>query len=1011
MDTRIALENKTLLKFYNSDNGVCVYTVENELARGASCIVYEATYVNNSGIKKMVRIKECYPFTLTIERSIDGSLMPVESDREKFEERKEKMRFAFDLSNELFNTSGLTNYTSNTVDIYELNNTIYVVTTYQEGATLSYHKFSSLKDCIAVVKSTAKVIGKIHNKGYLYLDIKPENIFSLTGTYDMIQLFDFDSLVPMKAMEQGTDECEYKISYTKGFSALELKIGNQKKVGKHTDIYAIGAVLFYLIFGIAPEAPDCEMDAEYEYGRSKYAEKMFQDKLYYELTDFFHNTLANYHLDRYQDMQQVIVKLEEIEKLADTTLPYIQHSNIVCPKILVGRNKELSELNRWVQQSGRPILFVTGMGGIGKSSLVRKFLSEQSYQFDTIISLNYHQSLKQTITDDRQFIINAVLKSEQEEPEEYFLRKLSVARKITNGQKTVLVIDNYEGTDFEGMDELLKLGWKIIVITRNSILADEYPCLSVGAIKDKTDIYTMFENNIRRTIDDDEYPVIDRIIDEVQGHTLALELIAKQIENSFLSIFEAEDLLYENGFSRIAPEKVSYTKDCVSTMDTIKNIIDKLFLSANITEQKKSLLKAVAFFGTNGISVNIFSDIYRLDTKDILNELIMSGWISVNSHIILMHPVIIETVLSWEVTENFCQTASFMMVEMKKQLADDKDLMLGVSEEFLDCCNAHSKLTSLQSYRELLFSVLSAMPRHREEYILFNAIRLTQNLGRLNGNAVIKLYDLISEIYEERQEFGEAYKYIMQAQPIVNKFADDHIKGQYYYLWVGYFDNKLDGWYTTTNKEEEKLLTDLKKMLDKAIKHMKKSKHPENKELLAEYLRCKANILIRSNPKMKIRISTLLKRVEAIVKEEGMEYSEFAGGYYLTWAWYYTYVEPDDTKIYEYISQAHDVESKVCENDLDIIDNLFVPVANILLENGKGEESAEWIKLGIKLCDEKDEFLPFVRKKMELYTYLLDIYRFTEDEDEFFETIFEIDRVNEKYKEFGIFIDTNKYVN
>ncbi len=43
--------------------------------------------------------------------------------------------------------------------------------------------------------------------------------------------------------------------------------------------------------------------------------------MYYELTDFFHHTLANFYLDRYQDMQQVIRKLEEIEKLADTAIP------------------------------------------------------------------------------------------------------------------------------------------------------------------------------------------------------------------------------------------------------------------------------------------------------------------------------------------------------------------------------------------------------------------------------------------------------------------------------------------------------------------------------------------------------------------------------------------------------------------------------------------------------------------------------------------------------------------
>lgn len=1007
MDTRIALENKTMLKFYNLDNGICIYTVEKELARGASCIVYEASYVNNSGAKRIVRIKECYPFSLTIERCGNGFLVPIESDRNRFEERKEKMRVAFDLGNELFNISGLTNFTTNTVDIYELNNTYYVVTVYQEGVTLSYDKFSSLKDCIAVVKSTARVIAKIHSRGYLFLDIKPENIFSLTGTYDIIQLFDFDSLMPIVELGKSSDDCEYKISYTKGFSALELKIGNQKKIGKHTDVYAIGAVLFYLVFGIAPEAPECELDAEYKYGDSKYAEKTFQDKLYYELTDFFHNTLANYHLDRYQDVQQVILKLEEIEKLADTSIPYIQNSYIVCPKILVGRSKEIVELGKWIEQPHSNVLFVTGMGGIGKSSLVRKFLSEQTDKVDTVVYLNYHHSLKQTIADDKQFVINAILKSEQEELDEYFLRKLSIAKKIAKAQKIVLVIDNYEDGDFNGITQLNKLGWKIIVIARNSILTRDYPFINVEAIKDKTDIYIMFESYIRRSIEEEEYPVIDRIIEVVKGHTLAIELIAKQIESSFLSIFEAEDLLDEKGFSKMAPEAVAYTKDDRVEMDTIKSIIDRLFASANITDQKASVLKAISFLGTNGISAKVFADVYGLESKDILNELIMGGWLSVSGHILVMHPVIIETVLGWEITEEFRNAVAFMMNELKKQILSEDSMALALSEEFLNSCGK-SELVSLQSYRELLFCVLSVMPRSREDFILLNAIKLTQNLGTLSGNAVIKLYDLISEIYEERKDFKEAYKYIMQAQPIINKFDDDHIRGRYYYLWVGYFDHRLSGFYMTTNKMEEKRLFSLKKALDKAIKYMKKSKHPDSKKLLAEYMRCKANILLRSNPKKKIKISTLLNRVEFIMKQEGMEYSEFACGYYLTWAWYYTYVEPNDMKVSEKISQAYDIGTKICENDLDIIDNLFVPIANILLENGKEETSADWLMSGIKLCDENDEMLPFIRKKMELYTYLLDSYHLTENEEKYDETIAMARKVNEQYEDFGVFIDISK---
>src|SRR5699024_6316570 len=152
----------------------------------------------------------------------------------------------------------------------------------------------------------AKVIARIHEEGYLYLDLKPENIFTLTGTTEIVQLFDFDSLIPLSAFQNDTIN-QYKIAYTRGFSELELQMGNLKRISKKTDVYSIGAILFYLLFGRAPTAMDAAMDAQYAYQNTKYASKTFQDKMYDELTDFFHHTLASYHLDRYQDMTQVIL--------------------------------------------------------------------------------------------------------------------------------------------------------------------------------------------------------------------------------------------------------------------------------------------------------------------------------------------------------------------------------------------------------------------------------------------------------------------------------------------------------------------------------------------------------------------------------------------------------------------------------------------------------------------------------------------------------------------------------
>jgi len=109
MDTRVALDHGTVLRLYNSNGSLVTYTIKNELARGGSCIVYDASYMNNTGRMKAVRIKECYPFELTLSRALSGFLCPCSADIERFETEKERMREAFNLSNELFDVNGLTN--------------------------------------------------------------------------------------------------------------------------------------------------------------------------------------------------------------------------------------------------------------------------------------------------------------------------------------------------------------------------------------------------------------------------------------------------------------------------------------------------------------------------------------------------------------------------------------------------------------------------------------------------------------------------------------------------------------------------------------------------------------------------------------------------------------------------------------------------------------------------------------------------------------------------------------
>ncbi|MGN1275880.1 MAG: hypothetical protein ACI4UK_02675, partial [Floccifex sp.] len=53
---REALQNQTKLFLSNKQ-----YIIHSCIGMGASCLVYEASYMDDIGIERKVRIKECYP--------------------------------------------------------------------------------------------------------------------------------------------------------------------------------------------------------------------------------------------------------------------------------------------------------------------------------------------------------------------------------------------------------------------------------------------------------------------------------------------------------------------------------------------------------------------------------------------------------------------------------------------------------------------------------------------------------------------------------------------------------------------------------------------------------------------------------------------------------------------------------------------------------------------------------------------------------------------------------------
>lgn len=1060
MDTRIALEKNTVL----TCGGGISFIIRKEIARGGSCIVYDAVY-EAGGEEKPVRLKECYPFNLEIRRLGTGALEAGEGDAENFEKAKAGVRRAFREGNGLFLTKGLTNAMSNMLHCFEENNTVYIPSVYLEGETLNFRTFSNLKDCVSVVKAVAQVVKRIHQAGYLYLDIKPGNVFVLTdasgkGATELVQLFDFDSLVEVEHLKEG-EAGNFRLSYTPGFAALEHQLGKLSRIGFYTDVYSVGALLFYLVFGMPPYAVDCEEDAVYDFGKSKYGDTGYQDRLFQKLTEFFHRTLANYRYDRYQTMGETVEKLGELVGLADRTVPYVLSTAIIPGRCFIGREAELLKLREWAGQEKSRCLFLTGMGGIGKSSLVRKFLFTDHEKFDTVLYLYFQESIQKLITDDNRVQINTVEQGTEENQTDYFKRKLRSLKKLLHGKKAVLVIDDFCGEITEDFLEVLDVGWKILVLSRTVPPSDAYAHISLEALQEREELYQLFEQYAGLQVGEEERRHLDRLIERVEGHTLALELIARQIKKSRLTLAEAERLAERSGFSSIGSEKVRFEKDNRTKTETIQTIISAVFLNQGEEPEKKRILKALSLFGHPGVPPPMFMEMLELPSLDSINDLKEEGWLAISEEKLSMHPVIRETVALWGWEKQYQADAGHIMEylyvwlkleadwaeyplsalrrneylktvfesdakignwlrkcaekegvfgkvlkECINQSREQKAIdhrkvreLLQLSESILESCRAVEVLRQTDIWKELLGKVLLSMPVERETYIIRNARILMEDPACKTGEMMMRLCKKLLSVYLEQYEIREARELLEKVRRIVR--GNSHfVKAQYYDMLADYYDACLDGKYETDDEggNRKKLL----QAVDKSVFHMNLARGGRRKSLLIEYTLNKANVLIRSTPEKKAEIEKLLNRAGKWTKEDTQIFSRLRWSYFMSLAWYYTLTEPDEEKADLFCQSAAALVSHTCETELEYIDIIVIPHANMLAELNNPGKAKEVLSDGIQICDKYPEMLPYIRKKRDLYGYLLEICYYAQDREVCRKTVTCIEEESEHNWEMGI---------
>ena len=136
---------------------------------------------------------------------------------------------------------------------FQAHNTAYFVMEYERGRSLIdvIHKgdIANEADLKKLLLPLLEALEMVHNAGYLHRDIKPDNIY-LRDKDSSPVLLDFGAA----RFEINQRSRSVTSIVTPGYAPFEQYESDGAEQGAWTDIYALGAVLYHIIWGIKPVA-------------------------------------------------------------------------------------------------------------------------------------------------------------------------------------------------------------------------------------------------------------------------------------------------------------------------------------------------------------------------------------------------------------------------------------------------------------------------------------------------------------------------------------------------------------------------------------------------------------------------------------------------------------------------------------------------------------------------------------------------------------------------------------
>ena len=311
----------------------------------------------------------------------------------------------------------------------------------------------------------------------------------------------------------------------------------------------------------------------------------------------------------------------------------------------IGREGELAEYQQILSSSN---LVLRGMGGIGKTALIKSLAQENGSNYKKIAWFDYQGTLQDTllqeipVTAENTEIVLAQRKA--------FLLGLDSSH--------LLLFDNVEDLSKSEMDFFNQLPSCVLITTRQklnlaSYQEQELEFLSEVQCKQLFLNQTHLKDQNEQALDEQEQQALSQIIKLTGFHTLTIELLG----NIFSQVFEIKTIqnllqeLNEKGFN-LKDDVDLYRQNHVFSGSFFEHM-QKLFdISKIIDPEQRYILTNLCLLPSTPIEGAILKKWLGLENQNAIAKLIKTGWIQTQNKSITLHSVLAET-LKLSLTPSF----------------------------------------------------------------------------------------------------------------------------------------------------------------------------------------------------------------------------------------------------------------------------------------------------------------------------------------------------------------------